>query len=165
LVLNNAAFTPTPQVAAVLTPSETLISTLTAPATTGSYNVRVFATTAGSLFETTYQTIPVKVAAAIPTPTPTQVPDKHINVAFTVTDSITGKKVSNAKVTIDGLKNGSGEHGMVVIHNVTAGSHVYIAAAKKHLPASATFSVTGSTTINVQLSPIPKVVENHGKDD
>jgi hypothetical protein len=86
-------------------------------------------------------------------------------VTFAVTDIGTGKPINNATVTIDGRRWQSSGHGMVVARNVAPGSHVYVAAANRYLPATATFSVTSSTTINVQLSPAPKVVRNHERED
>ncbi len=66
-VLNNALFNPTPVMStAVIDTSGSLTSTLTAPATVGTYTVRVYATTGGSLFETDYQNIAVTVQASPP---------------------------------------------------------------------------------------------------
>ena len=67
-VSNNALFNPNPVMSvAGVTPSGSMVSTLTAPTTPGTYALRVYASTGGSLFETSYQNIAVTVQAP-PTP-------------------------------------------------------------------------------------------------
>ncbi|MEI8342499.1 MAG: hypothetical protein WCH43_13320, partial [Verrucomicrobiota bacterium] len=87
-------------------------------------------------------------------------------VTFVVTDSLTGQTISHASVKIDGKRKAGNEHGALEIQKIALGTHQYVASAKKYLPATASFNVTGSTTVSIQLAPVPPKVDHHqGKDD
>jgi hypothetical protein len=67
-VQNNTLFTPTPRVPfSAMASSTTTSSTLTAPATPGTYTVRVYATQKNPTMETDYKDMTITVAAPAPT--------------------------------------------------------------------------------------------------
>ena len=81
---------------------------------------------------------------------------QRFSVTFVIIDEKTGKKVHDAKVTLDGVTKETNRYGKVEF-KVTAGTHSYKVAGEsgddaKYILVTNTVNVTGDTTIQIELT-------------
>jgi uncharacterized protein YjdB len=79
---------------------------------------------------------------------------KYYIVTFIVTDSVTGKPIKDAKVSIDGANKETDRSGIVVFKHVSSGKQTYKINAEHYTNIKGSIEVGSNLTISVKLVPI-----------
>ncbi len=114
---------------------------VTAPSTTGTYTIRVYATTGPSPMETDYRDISINVQAPVQT--------SGFNVIFMVNDTA-GNPIQGAFAVMNGIKVKTDASGKAVL-NVPQGTYKYAVSMRGYKRYINTANVNADITIPVTL--------------
>ncbi len=140
-VADNSLFTFNPIQRDYKVTSATSSFAVTAPSTTGTYTIRVYATTGPSPMETDYKDISLNVQAPVQT--------SGFDVTFLVTDAST-TPVQGAMVVMNGIKKKTDASGKAVI-NVAQGVYKYTVSMRGYKRYTSSASVNTDVAMPVTL--------------
>lgn len=140
-VADNSLFTFNPIQRDYKTTSATSSFAVTAPSTTGTYTIRVYAATGPSRMETDCRDVSINVQAPVQTP--------GFDVTIMVTDAA-GSPIPGASVVMNGIKEKTDASGKAVI-NVAEGTYKYTVSMRGYKRYTSTTSVTADMPIPVTL--------------